>query len=62
MDYNYYVAYAWNKGANSGFGDSRVMLNKPFNTQAGMEAMIFYLQEKYGYDSLVILNIITLKD
>ena len=62
MKYYYYVAYAWNKGANSGFGDSRVELNKKFNTQTGMEVMIFHLQKEYGYDSLVILNVIPLKD
>lgn len=62
MDYHYYVVYQWVRGEKEGFSSCSMDSNKAFDTKAGLDALYQHLKNERGYDALVVLNIIPLKD
>lgn len=61
MKYHYYVVYSWARDNGSGLAGDYIERNKKLDTSVNMNEVCYYIEQKYNYNSIIILNIIPLK-
>lgn len=62
MKYHYYVVYLWQRDSGAGFAGDYIERNKKLDTSTGMNEVCYHIKQKYGYNNIIILNVIPLKD